>query len=54
MTPGREMLKPPPQYPHGGAMHPRTIRLHLALIKLAKGAIKAWEDWVLSHPPENA
>lgn len=30
-------------------MHPRTIRLHLALIKLAKGAIKAWEEWAESH-----
>lgn len=31
-------------------MHPRTLRLHLSLIKLAKGVVKAWEEWVTSHP----
>lgn len=30
-------------------MHPRTIRLHLALIKLAKGIVRAWEDWINDH-----
>ena len=30
-------------------MKPHTLRLHLAFIKLAKGAIKAWEEWALSH-----
>lgn len=30
-------------------MDTRKLRLHLALIKLAKGAIKAWEEWALSH-----
>lgn len=33
-------------------MHPRTIKLHFALIKLAKGAIKAWEEWTESHQRE--
>ena len=30
-------------------MHPRTIRLHEAMIKLAKGAVRAWEEWLQSH-----
>jgi hypothetical protein len=33
-------------------MQLRTIRLHEAMIKLAKGAIKAWEEWVSSHREE--
>ena len=35
-------------------MHHRNIRMHLALIKLAKGAITAWEEWVNSHRAERA
>lgn len=27
-------------------MNAATVALHSALIRLAKGAIKAWEDWL--------
>lgn len=27
-------------------MSPATIQLHEALIRLAKGALKAWESWL--------
>lgn len=27
-------------------MSPATKELHLALIRLAKGALKAWESWL--------
>lgn len=27
-------------------MSPATMKLHDALIRLAKGAIKAWEEWL--------
>ena len=30
-------------------MSPATIRLHETLIRLAKGAITAWETWLDSH-----
>jgi hypothetical protein len=35
-------------------MNPRTITLHRALIKLAKGVITAWEQWIESHCNEPA
>lgn len=30
-------------------MNPATKKLHEALIRLAKGAIKAWEEWLEAH-----
>lgn len=27
-------------------MKPRSIRLHEALIRMAKGMLKAWETWL--------
>lgn len=30
-------------------MTPATEKLHEALIRLAKGAIKAWEEWLMEH-----
>jgi len=31
-------------------MTPATKRLHEALIRLAKGVIRAWEQWVREQP----
>lgn len=35
-------------------MTPVTLKLNAALIRLAKGMISAWEEWVRAHmpPPE--
>lgn len=30
-------------------MSPATKTLHLALLRLAKGVLKAWEEWLNSH-----
>jgi hypothetical protein len=30
-------------------MTPASRKLHEALIRLAKGAIKAWEEWLAAH-----
>lgn len=27
-------------------MHPRTVHLHRMLIRLARGMINAWDDWL--------
>jgi hypothetical protein len=35
-------------------MNNRTITLHRALIKLAKGVITAWEQWIESHCNDRA
>lgn len=32
-------------------MSPSTAILHQTLIRLAKGMIKAWEDWLKSNAP---
>lgn len=32
-------------------MSPSTRKLHESLIRLAKGMIKAWEEWLQSHHP---
>lgn len=32
-------------------MNPATMKLNAALIRLAKGMISAWEEWVKSHLP---
>lgn len=34
-------------------MHPATRALHEALIRLAKGAIKAWEKWLTEIATSN-
>lgn len=34
-------------------MSPATRQLHEALIRLAKGAISAWEKWLKEHTPDN-
>ena len=31
-------------------MSPSTRALHEALIRMAKGMIKAWEEWLKSQP----
>lgn len=33
-------------------MSPATYKLHESLIRLAKGAVKAWEEWLVSHKEE--
>lgn len=30
----------------------RTVKLHESLIRLSKGMIKAWEEWLKSHTNE--
>lgn len=32
-------------------MNPPTIKFNTALIRLAKGMISAWEEWVKAHLP---
>lgn len=32
-------------------IHTATIKLHESLIRLVKGAIKAWEDWLEARKP---
>lgn len=34
-------------------MSPSTRKLHEALIRLAKGAITAWENWLKETSPTN-
>lgn len=34
-------------------MTPATRKLHEALIRLAKGAISAWENWLKENSPTN-
>lgn len=29
-------------------MHPATVTLHLALLRLSKGMIAAWEEWLVA------
>lgn len=31
-------------------MTPATRKFQLAVIRLLKGILRAWEDWVKSHP----
>lgn len=33
-------------------MTPATAKLHETLIRVAKGALKAWEDWLKAERPQ--